>query len=213
MKVKFLGHASFLITSSSGTKIITDPYERTDRLVYDEINETADIVTVSHDHHDHGNTGAVKGSPAVVKGNANEKNIRFRGISTRHDDAGGSQRGRNTVFCFEVDGVKLCHLGDLGHLLAPEQVREIGAVDVLFIPVGGNYTIDAAAATKVREQLKPRVTIPMHFRNEKCFFPIAGVDDFIKGKANVIRAGSSEAEFSPSALPAGPQVMVLKHAK
>ncbi len=212
MKIKWLGHASFLITSDSGVKIVTDPYAPDDRLHYGEINESADIVTVSHDHSDHGSVAAVKGSPQVVKGDAEIKGIKFRGIATFHDNAGGKDRGKNTIFCFEVDGVKVCHLGDLGHELTAGQVAAIGAVDALLLPVGGFYTIDASGASKVAGQLKPGVVIPMHFKNSKCNFPIAGVDDFLRGKKDISQPDASEVEFKAGELPSVTQIIVLKPA-
>ncbi|MFC1981194.1 MBL fold metallo-hydrolase [Chloroflexota bacterium] len=113
MKVKWLGHASFLITSDTGTTIITDPYAPNDRLKYGEIKESADIITISHEHGDHNNVAAVGGNPEAVRGDTEVKGIEFKGIPTYHDDAEGSNRGNNVIFCFEVDGVKLCHIG--GH--------------------------------------------------------------------------------------------------
>ncbi len=212
MKIKWLGHASFLISSDSGVRIITDPYEPNDKLRYGEINESADIVTVSHDHFDHSNVAAVKGNPQVVKDNAEVKGIEFKGISTFHDNAGGKDRGRNTIFCFEVDGVKVCHLGDLGHGLTADQAAAIGAVDVLLLPVGGLYTIDATVASRVAEQLKPGVVIPMHFKNNQCDFPITGVEEFLRGKKDVSQPDASEVEFKAEELPSTTQVIVLKPA-
>ncbi len=212
MKIKWLGHASFLITSDSGTKIITDPYIPDDRLHYGEINESADAVTVSHDHSDHDSVAAVKGSPQVVKGNGEIKGIKFRGIATAHDASGGKERGPNTVFCFEVDGVKVCHLGDLGHELTAGQTEQIGAVDVLLLPVGGFYTIDATVASRVAGQLKTRVIIPMHFKNRKCNFPIAGVEEFLRGKKDVSQSDASEVEFRAGEMPSTTRIMVLKPA-
>ncbi|MGB2814565.1 MAG: MBL fold metallo-hydrolase [Dehalococcoidales bacterium] len=212
MKIKWLGHASFLITSDSGTKIITDPYIPDDRLHYGEINESADAVTVSHDHSDHGSVAAVKGSPQVVKGDAEIKGIKFKGIATFHDSSGGKERGSNTIFCFEVDGVKVCHLGDLGHELTAGQAAQAGAVDVLLLPVGGFYTIDAAVASRVAEQLKPRVVIPMHFKNSKCDFPIAGVEEFLRGKKDISQPDASEVEFRAGEMPSTTRIIVLKPA-
>ena len=212
MKIKWLGHASFLITSDSGMKIITDPYIPDERLHYGEINESADAVTVSHDHFDHGNVAAVKGAPQAVKGDAEIKGIKFRGIATSHDASGGKERGSNTIICFEVDGVKVCHLGDLGHELTTEQAAQAGAVDVLLLPVGGLYTIDATVASKVTEQLKPKVVIPMHFRNSKCDFPIAGVDEFLRGKNNISQPDASEVEFRSGEMPPTTRIIVLKPA-
>jgi L-ascorbate metabolism protein UlaG (beta-lactamase superfamily) len=214
MKVNWLGQAAFLITSDSGTKIITDPYGTNEMLTYDEINESADIVTVSHDHFDHANVDAVGGNPEVVKGAAEVKGIKFDAVSTYHDNSGGSERGSNTIFCFEVDGVRLCHLGDLGHLLSDKQVADIGKVDILLIPVGGNFTIDAKAATEVAGKLSPKVIIPMHYQNDRCpTFPVAGVDGFLEGKDNVTKPGVSEMEFSTGNLPAATQIVVLKPAR
>ena len=215
MKVKWLGHASFMITSDSGTRIITDPYKTGGALQYDEIKESAEIVTVSHEHFDHNYVESVGGNPEVVNsaGSKEVKGIKFNGIATYHDDTEGSQRGSNVILCFEVDGVKVCHLGDLGHPLSPQQVADVGRVDVLMIPVGGNYTIDAAVATEVSGKLAPKIIIPMHFNNERCSsFPVAGVDDFLKGKDNVTRLEGSEAEYNAVALPAATQIVVLKPA-
>ena len=214
MKVKWLGHASFLITSEEGTRIITDPYATGMGISYGEIKEAADIVMVSHEHGDHNNAAAVSGSPQVVKGAGVQeaKGIQFKGIASFHDDAEGSQRGPNTIFCFTVDDVKLCHLGDLGHHLSEQQIADISDVDVLLIPVGGFFTIDAAVATQTTEKLKPRVVIPMHYSTDKCAYPISGVDDFLKGKANVKRMDASEVELTKSELPSAAEIVVLKHA-
>ncbi len=215
MKIKWLGHASFLVTADSGVKIITDPYQTGGALNYDEIKESADIVTVSHEHFDHNHVASVGGNPEVVKtaGASEVKGLKFSGTPTYHDDTGGSQRGNNVIFCFEVDGVKVCHLGDLGHPLSDQQVAELGTVDILLIPVGGNYTIDASVATETYGKLNPRIIIPMHFNNERCKdFPVAGVDDFLQGKDNVTRLDSSETEFKAGELPAAAQIMVLKPA-
>ncbi len=122
MKVKWLGHSAFVITSDTGIKLITDPYATDDRLSYGEIKESADIVITSHDHSDHDNVASVRGNPEIVRGTTEIKGIKFRGIPTYHDEAKGQQRGKNTIFCFEVDGAKVCHLGDLGHTLGDKQI-------------------------------------------------------------------------------------------
>jgi len=212
MKIKWLGHASFMITSETGTKIITDPYVTAENLNYGEIKESADIVTVSHEHGDHSNVSGVRGNPEVVRGTAKVKGIEFKGIPTYHDDAEGKVRGNNTILCFEVDGIRVCHLGDLGHPLSDKQTAELGSVDILLIPVGGFYTIDAKVASQLCDRLKPKVIIPMHFKNNKCTFPIAGVDEFLQGKEGVSRLDASEAEFKQGELPASTQILVLKPA-
>jgi len=215
MKVKWLGHASFLITSENGTRIITDPYVAGNGLNYAEINETADIVTVSHDHFDHNQVSAVGGNPQVVKESApvEIKGIKFRGVSTYHDANQGKDRGDNVIICFNVDGVNVCHLGDLGHPISDQQAADVGSIDVLLIPVGGFFTIDAEVATGVCNKINPRIIIPMHVQNERCEFPIAPVEDFLKGKENVTRSDSSEVEFKEGKLPDVTGIMVLKPAR
>jgi len=212
MKIKWLGHASFLITSEGGVKILTDPYASGGDLKYGEIRESADIVTVSHEHSDHNNVATVRGNPAVVKSSTKARGIEFKGIPTFHDESGGRERGKNNIFCFVVDKIKICHVGDLGHKLTDKQVTEAGAVDVLLIPVGGYYTIDAKVATEVCNQLKPKVIIPMHFRNERCAMPLTRVDDFLAGKRDVARLNASETEIKADKLPATTQIIVLKPA-
>ena len=214
MKIKWLGHASFLITSESGVRIITDPYQSGGELKYQPVTEVADIVTVSHDHFDHNQVATVRGNPEVVSGAGTKevKGIRFRGVPCAHDEEGGKLRGANFIFCFGVDGVKVCHLGDLGHPLSAEQLQEIGAVDVVLIPVGGFYTIDAKVASDVCLKLKPKLVIPMHFKNERCAFPISGVDDFLLGKEDISRLDSSEVEVKREELPPSTRIIVLKPA-
>jgi len=210
MKIRWLGHASFLITADNGTRIITDPYIVGNGLGYGEIKDAADVVTVSHDHFDHNNVASVGGDPKVVKEPAEASGIKFEGVATHHDASGGSERGNNTIFCMDIDGVRVCHLGDLGHPLNDQQVADIGKVDVLLVPVGGFFTIDAKVSSEVCDKLNPRVIIPMHYKNEKCQFPISGVDDFLEGKRSVRKLDSSEAEFEAGALPAETEIIVLK---
>ena len=216
MKVKWLGHASFLITTEEGTRIVTDPYTPgVYGLEYGNIKDKADIVTVSHEHDDHNYVKGVPGNPQVVKGDGTHKvkGIDFMGIACHHDESGGKERGQNTIFCFTVNGIKLCHLGDLGHILTNDQIKSIGAVDVLLIPVGGSFTVDAAGANKVIDQLKPRVVIPMHFKNSRCpNFPVNEVEPFLTGKTNVKRLKASETELKRGQLPSNTEFVVLQPA-
>ena len=214
MKIKWLGHSCFLITSKDGTRVITDPYVVGGGINYSPIKEAADAVVVSHGHGDHSNVSAVQGAPEVIRGEGTKtaKGIQFKGIATYHDDSQGKQRGLNTVFCFTIDDIKLCHLGDLGHVLDPEQVTEIGAVDILLVPVGGFFTIDASQASEVSNQLRPKVVIPMHFKTPKCAYPIAGVEDFLRGKKDVRKAGDNEVEFEGEKLRAATEIVLLEPA-
>lgn len=217
MKIKWYGHAAFLITSDQGKKIIIDPYEPGafgGQLSYDKIGDQADIVLISHDHADHNHTKGLPGNPQILKGSGSKtiKGIPIKGIPTYHDPSKGSERGSNTVFALRVDEINLCHLGDLGHILTDREVSEIGQVDILLIPVGGFYTINPEEATQVADQIKPKVVIPMHFKTSKCGFPIASVEDFLKGKSNAKRSGVSEMSFNQASLPLQPEIIVLEHA-
>jgi L-ascorbate metabolism protein UlaG (beta-lactamase superfamily) len=214
-KVQFLGQACFSIISGNRLKVITDPYTPGNSINYAPINEGADIVTVSHGHADHSNVAGVQGQPQVVRdvGVTYAKGMDIKGIATWHDDVKGAQRGANTVFVFAIDGVRYCHLGDLGHRLSPEQLAGIGQVDVVFIPVGGNFTIDAKMATEVCNDLKPRIVIPMHYKTAQVTLQLAPVDDFLKGKDNVRTLNTSTLEIRAGELPAVTTIMVLEPAR
>ncbi len=212
--IKWLGHSAFLITANNGTTIITDPYGQYDGLNYEPISESANISLISHQHGDHCG-GNVTGNPQVIDkaGNAIANGIEFRGIASHHDQSSGTQRGDNIIFCFTLDGIKVCHLGDLGHLLSNEQVQEIGEVDILMIPVGGFFTINASEATQVCNQIKPKVIIPMHVSNSKCAFPIAPIDDFVQNKSDIEQTESVEKQFAKTDLPSSTKIIVLEPAK
>ncbi len=213
MKITWLGHAAFLL-ETQGLKIVTDPYDHNDdRIGYGPITIPVDIVTISHDHADHNYAKDLRGNPQPVKGSGtfDVKGITFTGIETHHDSTTGSQRGGNTIFVIRAEGMNLCHAGDLGHTLSGDKIEAIGPVDILLIPVGGFYTIDAAEATKVMEDLNPKLVIPMHFKTGVLDFPITGVDAFLEGKSNVRRQGSSEIEVTEQTLPGKREIVVLEH--
>jgi L-ascorbate metabolism protein UlaG (beta-lactamase superfamily) len=217
MKVKWLGHSCFLISGDNGVRIITDPYESggfKGGLDYQPVREKADIVLISHEHADHNCVKDISGAPEIIRktGRLEIKGVEIDGILTCHDKTSGRQRGLNTVFCLNVDGIRVCHLGDLGHELSAEEITAMGRVDVLMIPVGGHFTIDAAEATRVAATLKPKIVFPMHFKTAVLNFPIAGVEDFLKGKPHVKRLDASEVEITRQNLPQETEVWVLKHS-
>ena len=217
MKIKWYGHASFLLTSDQGTKIITDPYEPGGfggAIAYGPIPDEADIVLVSHDHADHNYVQGLRGKPQVIKGNGSHKakNIEFKGIAAFHDGRKGSERGGNTIFCFTLDGVNICHLGDLGHVLSKQEAGQIGPVDALLMPVGGVYTIDPAQATQTAQEINPKIIIPMHFKTPHCGFPLAKAEDFTSGKAGVRTIKGSEVEIKKEKLPQATEIIVLQPA-
>lgn len=217
MKIKFLGHASFLITTNNNTKIITDPYKAGaygGAIGYKPIKEEAQIVTISHEHDDHNYYKEIKGNPEIVKGPIEKEiaGIKFIGIETYHDISKGKERGKNVIFLIIADDLRLLHLGDLGHQLTEEDRKKIGEIDILFIPVGGYFTIDAEEASEIVEFLKPRITIPMHFKTSVLDFPIAKVEDFLVEKKNVKMLNISEIEISKENLPKEREIWVLKPA-
>lgn len=179
MKIRWFGHACFMLESVVGTKIVTDPFDGS--VGYKIPKVEADVVTVSHDHYDHNYVEAVHGDPTIIKapGEYITCGVSIKGISAFHDEVKGAKRGQNIIFVYEIDGVRVCHVGDLGHLLSKAQVEEIGRVDVLLIPVGGTFTLDAEGAAAVREQLSPKITIPMHFKTPAVSMPIDPVDKFL----------------------------------
>jgi L-ascorbate metabolism protein UlaG (beta-lactamase superfamily) len=217
MKIKWYGHSAFLFTASDGTRVITDPYvpgSFSGAIRYGPIRDEAAAVTVSHHHQDHDGTARLSGKPKVIEGNGRFTAGRFEitGVNTFHDARNGAERGRNTIYVFESEGVRVCHCGDLGHVLSPAQAAAIGRVDVLIVPVGGTFTVNAAEAHRVADILRPRVVIPMHYKTTKLGFDIAGVENFLAGQQDVKRAGKSEVEVEAGTLPAATEIWVLEHA-
>jgi L-ascorbate metabolism protein UlaG (beta-lactamase superfamily) len=214
MKIKWLGHACFLITDGRGLKIVTDPYEEGFHgiISYGAVKESPDIVTISHQHGDHNHTGDLQGNPDIVQGAGQHraKGIGFVGIPCYHDRVSGKERGDNTIFCFTVDDIRVCHCGDLGHPLDDKAIRSIGHVDILIIPTGGpSATLELEEALTIWEKLQPCVMIPMHFRNDKCSFPKYGIGDLLKLKPMATQLVKSEVVFTSSSIPAG-DILILK---
>jgi len=216
MKIRWLGHSSFLIETSSGTKIITDPFEAGSydgAVGYAPIKETADIVTVSHDHADHNAVEQIDGTPEVVRAGEpmEAQGVGISSLNTFHDESKGQDRGRNTIHVIEADGVRVAHLGDLGHVLSDSEASELGGIDVLLAPVGGYYTIGPEEARDVAEKLGARIVIPMHYKTEDIGFPIQPVDDFLKLMEDVEQVGSTDVEITSESLPESRKVLVLNY--
>ncbi len=170
MNIQYYGHSCFkLIAKPNGRNtdnvvVFFDPFHKSVGLKPPQ--GKADIVFVSHTQHDdHNNISAFKGNPTIINtpGEFFIKGIGVTGVDSYHDDKKGIERGRNTIFVLDVEGIKVCHLGDLGSELNAKQLDKIGAVDILFIPVGGKYTIDGKVALKVAKKMEPKIIIPMHF--------------------------------------------------
>ncbi len=187
MKLKWYGHSAFKLTTDKGVRIIVDPYEPgfgNGGLTYGKIADEADLVLTSHDHGDHNYIRDIKGKFTRIEkeGSYTIAGVTVTAIPCFHDPSHGKDRGKNLIFVIEADSLKVVHVGDLGHVLSPDILQKLGSVDVLLLPVGGFYTIDAKEATEVMNAVKPRVTVPMHYKTEKCAFPITGVDEFTRGK-------------------------------
>jgi len=214
MKITWLGHSCFLIEGEAG-RILTDPYDK--RVPYRPPNVEVDVVLVSHEHSDHNATDRVKGRPPVLRGAGEHQahGLAFRGIASFHDEAGGAKRGPNTIFVFDLDGIRLAHLGDLGQPLTPAQAAALRDVEVAFVPVGGFYTIDAEqAATLVRGLTQLRVVFPMHYKTDRLpiVFPIAPVDKFAERMENVRRIGAPQVTLTRADLPESQEVWILEYA-
>ena len=193
MKIKWLGHACFKFTCSNGTTVITDPFDPS--VGYGELNESADILTVSHEHHDHCNIRAVKGVKLTVDraGDFEFGGVNITAIPSFHDDCRGAKRGGNLLVKIQADGQTVVHLGDLGHMPDDAQLEFIKNADALLIPIGGFYTIDTPSALEILRLATPRHAVAMHFSNFFCRFPISSEEEFanatgakmIKGEADV----------------------------
>jgi L-ascorbate metabolism protein UlaG (beta-lactamase superfamily) len=183
MTVQWYGQ-SFLRIDSRDVVIAVDPFsKKPDWGIVKVPRFRADAVLVSHDHADHNNVSAIEGSPVVFRGPGEYeiKGIFIQGIPSFHDDAGGKERGANTIFTLDLEDLRLCHMGDIGMKKLPEDVRErIGDVDVLFIPVGGTYTVDARGAWSLVGEIEPKVVIPMHYKVPGLTLPIEGAEKFLK---------------------------------
>ena len=165
MKIQYLGHSCFKLTESTGTTVITDPYKN---VGYEMVEgQTADAVTVSHAHYDHDNVAAIKGKPTIInkEGFYELPGVEISGIKSYHDTDEGKLRGENVIFKFRMDGLDICHMGDIGEECSAELLEMLLPVNILLIPVGGNYTIDAEQAKEYVDRLMPDVVIPMHYRS------------------------------------------------
>jgi len=183
MEIIYLGHAAFLLRHKS-VKVVCDPFDK--QVGFSSAKVEADIVVSSHDHHDHNELSVVGGEPMVIKGPGEYeiKGVSITGVTSFHDDKQGSLRGKNTIYTIDIDELRLCHLGDLGHKLEEKHLNLMDGIDVLMVPVGGFYTIGPEKAMEVIKQVGPSIVIPMHYKtkehNQKMFGKLATVDEFVK---------------------------------
>lgn len=218
-KLTFSGQSCFQISASNSrdhsAEIVIDPFDEETGLKVP--NFSADILLVTHQHHDHNNIKAVKGSPFLVSGPGEYevKGVFIQGIPSFHDDKEGKEKGPNTIYIIEAEEMRFCHLGDLGQRqLTDEQLEKIDSVDVLMIPVGGEYTIDSSVAQKIIGQIEPKMVIPMHYALPKLKIKLDDVSKFLKtmGKNSGAPSGSPQDKLTvkASTLPKdGMEIVVL----
>lgn len=208
MNITWYGQSCFKIQSKD-IVLVTDPFDKSIGLK--PFQGQADIVTVSHEHHDHNNIESVRGNPFIVRGPGeyDVKGISITGISTFHDENNGKERGKNTVYVIEVEGMKLCHLGDLGHALSDAEVEKIGQVDILFVPIGGVYTIDGAKADTIINSIEPKIVIPMHYKISGLNVKVDGVDKFAKEMGVNAKEVTPKLSIKKKDLPTGETKIVI----
>lgn len=179
MKIEYLGHSCFLFTAENGKKVLTDPYTKVGYELPSGIS--ADIILVSHGHFDHSATDKVQGGEIIaLPGKFCVQGIEIVGMETWHDPQKGRLRGKNTVYTFTMDGITVCHLGDLGEEYSEKTVEKIGKTDILLVPVGGTYTIDGMQAKLYAEKIAPKMIIPMHYRPTDGALDITDAQPFLR---------------------------------
>ena len=181
MNIRWLGHSCFALTESTGTVIVTDPYSE-DKVGFAMPAVSANAVTVSHGHEDHNAVSNVAGKPRVLDsiGSYEVDGVFICAFQSYHDMHKGKKRGKNLIFTYRLDGVDVCHLGDIGEDCSARIIDAVGTVNVLLIPVGGKYTIDAETAKDFVDKLMPEIVIPMHYGTEDLSFDLDPVDDFLE---------------------------------
>ena len=191
MKIKWVGHSCFLLESNDKTTILTDPYEPS--IGIHRINYTSDICTISHNHFDHNFKDNLNKNCIIIDTpiEYEYKNLKIKGFKSYHDKLKGLKRGNNIIFKFNIDGFNICHLGDLGHLLSKDFIYNLGHIDVLLVPIGGNYTINGKEAAKLCESLNSHIIIPMHFGLDNIKIKLDGLEDFLIHMDNNLQVSSN----------------------
>ncbi len=209
MEIDWFGHACFRLRGRDGV-VITDPYSKEIGLSF--ARPRGDIVTVSHEHPGHAYAQGVKGDPKVITGPGEYeiKNIFVSGIRTAHDKKNGKERGANTVYVFEMDGLTICHLGDLGHVPVQAQTEAFGNVNILLIPVGGVSTIHAGDAAEIVGQLEPQIVIPMHYAHPDLNFKLDPATKFFKEMGIKPSDPVPSLKVTKDSLPSTTQVVLLE---
>ncbi len=190
MKIRYLGHSCFELTSKKGVTVLTDPYTGVGYELPKGL--TADIVTTSHGHFDHSFLQGVQAKTVLASaGTHTVEGILFEGIESYHDEKAGTLRGKNVLYKIRVDGLTVCHMGDIGEACSPYLLEKIGRVDVLLIPVGGTYTVDAKGAKEYIDKIQPKIVLPMHYKPTDGSLDITGIQPFLDrcGEYTAVKEG------------------------
>lgn len=220
MELKYLGHSSFRMKFKNGMVLLTDPFD-SGYVGLPFVKQKADIVTVSHKHKDHnfveGVTGPVnreKVFEVTEEGEYEVGGVEVTAIKTQHDKDGGKDRGENLVMVIRSNGITICHLGDLGHVLSEKQIKEIGPVDVLLVPVGGEYTIGLKEASDLITSMSPSIVVPMHYfvkGMKDDFKKLKEVNEFLdKSSLEVMLQGVDKIKVDANTLPEDTKLVSLK---
>ena len=212
MKIEYLGHSCFKLTESTGTSIVCDPYS--EEVGFHMPAISADAVTVSHGHYDHNAIEKVGGNPKIIdkESSIDLSGVEINSVKSFHDGNRGKKRGENIIFKLRMDGIDVCHLGDLGEDCSSDLIETVLPVNVLLIPVGGNYTLDAEMAKEYVDRIMPDIVIPMHYRTKDCKLDIDKVDEFLNlfdGECIEETEGNS-VELSRSDLGGETKIIVLR---
>lgn len=211
MKIKWYGHSCFGLEFSGGLRVVTDPFD--DHVGYPLCEAYADIVTISHGHSDHSYAASVQGLPTVLNraGAFDFGDLQVKAVKSFHDAENGALRGDNLIFIYEADGLKLAHLGDLGHEPDAQQYAALEGTDVLMIPIGGYYTIDTDTALRAISRIRPRIVIPMHFKTPVMDFPISDEKQFAEAR-NAVYMDGTKIEIAAENIGSLPGAVILKYA-
>lgn len=213
MLFKHIGHAEFLIETESGVRIVTDPYDA--GCGYPVRPVAADVALVSHHHHDHDAVENLRGKPRVIDTAGRftpETDIKVTAVRAFHDDTNGSKRGETLLFLIEAEGLRIVHLGDLGCGLNEEQQKILKNPDILMVPTGGFYTIDAIQAKEITEQLGARIILPMHYKTQfNSEWPISGPEPFLElFKPDDLCSGAEALRVTKADLDCQPKVVMFR---
>jgi L-ascorbate metabolism protein UlaG (beta-lactamase superfamily) len=206
LQIRWHGHSCFEITND--VTLVTDPHDGKSIGIHAP-TVSGDIILISHDHYDHNSIKTVEKDDSKVITDERKRtvaNIDIKGIESFHDECHGEKRGKNIIYKFTMNGITFCHLGDIGHEIDEEIAQKIGDVDILFIPIGGTFTVDANQAWNIIDKIKPKIAVPMHYKIGGLSLPITGIDPFLeRNKYKILKVGN-EIDIEKEDLPEEPEI-------